>query len=281
MRQGGRALALLVLLLLALGSLPGTAAAGIDGGIVNRSRLTERPYRGLALVTIDARVACTGFIVAPRKVVTAGHCLVRDAASGRYRLRKGLPGSVRVYRAYSDVAGGTPYRVCEVAKVWVHPKFAKRNATDRRFGSRPHDYAVLTTKPGCSYPRKAILRLWGTEAYDGQLDSGDKVKVGGYPADSRFEGMSAFNLWRTDGSVWAVDPREPRMLNVNAFVTQGMSGGPVWRNFGTDSPCGRSQCVVGIVVECEVNDKGRCRTGDSARLAVRITPQVKRSVMKR
>ena len=60
-----------------------------------------------------------------------------------------------------------------------------------------------------------------------------------------------------------------------------MSGAPVWRSFGTNSPCGRSQCVVGIVTECEVNAKGLCKTGDSDRLSVRITPQVKQSIKKR
>lgn len=282
MRRALRLPALLMATIVLLGAgFTSAASAGVDGGIVSPRRLTERPHRGLALVTIADRVACTGFIVGRRKVVTAAHCLVRDAAARRFRFRKGLPGNIRIYRAYSDVVGGSRYRACEVARVWAHSKFIKRNAADRQFGSRVHDYAVLTTKRGCAYPRNAIMRLWATEAGDGQLEAGRKIKVGGYPADPRFDGMNAFNLWRMNGEVWPGVAAEPRLLNVNAFVAQGMSGGPVWRNFGRRSPCGRSQCVVGIVVECEVNGRGLCRTADSARLSVRITAQVKQSIKKR
>lgn len=282
MRWGARLLVFAFIALLSAGATPGRVeAAGIDGNIIPRSKLTERPWRGIALVTINDRVACTGFIVSPRKVVTAAHCLVRNAAKGDYKFRQGLPRNVRIYRAYSDAAGGSPYRVCGVSQVWAHSKFVKRDSSDKDFGSRPHDYAVLTTKPGCSYPSNAVMRLWSTEAGDGQLKAKSKIKVGGYPTDPRFKGMNAFNLWRTNGQVLPLAADEPRLLNVNAFVAQGMSGGPVWRSYGANSPCGRSQCVVGIMVECETNAKGLCRKGDSSRLAVRITPQVKQSIKKR
>ncbi len=94
------------------------------------------------------------------------------------------------------------------------------------------------------------------------------TKLSGYPADSRFTGMNGLNLWKTQGKLRAAGS-DPRLLNTTGFVAQDMSGGPVWRSFGSSSPCGRAQCVIGILTECEVNGKAQCKTGDSIRRAVR------------
>jgi V8-like Glu-specific endopeptidase len=269
-------LVLLAVLVMAVGSVS-AAAAATDRSLVPAAKLTERPFRGVTLVAVGDNVVCTGFVIGLRKVATAAHCLTRDAAKGNYKLRGGLPGNVKVLRAYSQIAGGTRYRTCGLSKVWAHSKFVKRDASDRQFGSRAHDYAVLTTTRDCTYPQSAHLRLWATSPFDGNLRVGQRTRMAGYPADPRFSNMNGLNMWKVMGKVRA-NGADPRLLNTTGFVAQGMSGAPVWRSFTKNSPCGRERCVVGILTECEVNSRGLCKTGDSVRRAVRITPTVRKAL---
>jgi V8-like Glu-specific endopeptidase len=271
------ALVIVAALAVGIGPAPASAAEG-DYSKVPKAKLTQKPFRGITLITVGGRVVCTGFIVAPDKVVTAAHCLVQNASQGKYQLKPGLPRAIRVYRGFSDVYGGSVYRACGVSKAWAHAKFVKGGKGDNQYGSRTHDYAVLTTK--CTYPRNAILRLWATELGDGSLLAGQRVRAVGYPVHPRIDGMTGLNMWRTEGRVLPAGT-EPRHLHFTGFVSAGMSGGPVWRTFNRDSPCGRSQCVVGIITECAINTQGLCKQGASDRLAVRITPQVKQLIKRK
>lgn len=254
-----------------------TIAASRDRSLVRPAQLAAAPFRGIVLVSVADSVACTGFVVAPRKVVTAAHCLTRDASRGDYRFKRGIPGNIRLYRAYSSIAGGSQFPSCGVARVWAPGRFVRTNAADRRYGSPAHDFAVLTTAADCAYPRNAVLRLWPTTRSRGQLSTGDVVKLGGYPADPRFEQMTGLNLWRTRGRLQP-SGADARLLRTSGFVAQGMSGGPIWRTFGRRSPCGKTECVVGVLTECAVNTSGLCKLGTSPRRAVRITPAVRKAI---
>jgi len=253
-----------------------TIASAGDRAIVGAARLSERPFRGIVLITVGSRSLCTGFVVGPRKVATAAHCLTQNPQRRDFRLARGVPDNIRIYRGYSAAAGGTDYPICRVSRVWAHSKFVKRGLGDQDYGSHAHDIAVLTTGNGCRYPADSHLRMWATEPLGTELPSGTDVRMAGYPSDPRFTGMTGLNLWRSRGGI------EPSFgpgtqLYVTGFVAQGMSGAPLWRSFGAESPCDEAVCVVGVVTECEVNGDGLCRLGSSIRRAVRITPSVKRA----
>jgi V8-like Glu-specific endopeptidase len=243
---------------------------------VGTAQLRKRPFRGTVLVAVGGGTVCTGFVVARRKVVTAAHCLTRSPSTGDYRFRRGLPSGLRLYRGYSQVSGGSSFASCRVVRAWGHPRFIRSGARDGVYGDRDHDYAVLTVPASCRYPRDAVLPMWATSAGDGQLRTGRQTRLAGYPADPRFSGMNGLNLWRSQGRL--LSSSDPALLSVTGFVAQGMSGAPVWRSFGSGSPCGRSQCVIGLITECVVNARGLCKMGDSPRRAVRITPQVKATI---
>ena len=146
-----RIIALLVVTVVAVGAGigPATAAEG-DRSRVPKAKLTQKPFRGITLITVGDRVVCTGFVIGANKVATAAHCLVRRG-SGQLRAQAWLARSVRVYRGFSQAVGGSAYRACGVSKVWAHAKFVKGGRADKVAGSEAHDYAVLTTK--CRFPK--------------------------------------------------------------------------------------------------------------------------------
>jgi V8-like Glu-specific endopeptidase len=271
---------LVVLMVAALvGLLPSSAAAATpDPVLVSDGAIGSSPYQSVVLVAVGGSVACTGFVIGVRRVATAAHCLTRDAEDGDYRLRRGLPTNIQLYRGWSQAAGGQAFPTCRGWRAWAHPRFIRRGPSDASSGERDFDYAVITTPPGCVYPRSAILRLWPTTFQDGQLAVGQTITMAGYPSDSRFgPAMNGLSMWRSRGRLQS-SFGDPRRLNVTGFVGHGMSGAAIWRTFRRASPCGKRQCVVGILTECAVNGQRQCRLGDSFRRGVRVTRQVKRDL---
>lgn len=277
-RSPGRSLALLVLVSVMAGGAPALASHE-SRSLVRPSRLDAHPARGIVLVITTGRTACTGFVVGQRKVVTAGHCLVRDAEDDDYRLLGSVPEETTLYRAYSRASSfPMTFPPCRVSRAWVHPRFLRSSADDQRFGSRAHDYAVLTTASGCGYPKDAILRMKSNTLSGGQMPAGTPVSLMGYPVDPRFDDMDGLHLWRSTGHVVSVFAPASR-LYLTGFAAKGMSGAPVLRAYGESSPCGMRTCVTGILTECDVNDRGLCRLGLSPRGTVRITPEVRETIL--
>ena len=230
------------------------------------------------LVAVGDRVVCTGFVIAPtqgrdRRPI-ASRAMRPAATSASAAACPRACGSTAATARPRAARRSPPAAVCQ----GVGASAASSSATphDATFGSRAHDYAVLTTAAGLRLSRRARSCASGRRrATDGQLAHGHAIKLAGYPADPRFADMNGLNLWRSQGEAAASRSVTRPCSNVTGFVAQGMSGGPVWRTFGADSPCGSAQCVVGILTECAVNGARQCKLGDSLRRAVRITPTVR------
>jgi V8-like Glu-specific endopeptidase len=281
MSRGQRAAALIALVFSLIAWTPATStlASHESRDLVPAGRLDDQPARGVVLLVTAGRTVCTGFVIAARKVATAGHCLVRDAEDGDFTLRSDLRDQLVLYRAFSRVAADPlTFPPCRVARAWAHPRFVRSSSTDLRYGSRSHDYGVVTTRRGCSYPRNAFLGLRANTVAGGEMPDGVRISLMGYPYDPRFARMDGQYLWRSTGHVIAI-LAPPTRLYVTGFVARGMSGAPVLRVYGSPSPCGRATCVTGILTECEVNDDGLCRLGLSPRGAVRLTPEVRKALL--
>ncbi|MFH0518672.1 S1 family peptidase [Streptomyces sp. M41] len=113
---------------------PSPPAAAVIGG--DRAEIKKYPWT-VALTSGDVkRPDCAGTLVAPRKVLTAAHCVspatVRDVrvVGGRENLKNTRKGTVR-----------------KVTKLWIHPK-AKSDGSGSTYA---HDIAVLTLNAPMSY----------------------------------------------------------------------------------------------------------------------------------
>lgn len=103
----------------ALSTLPALAQAPALPGIGAQDRraavdTTEAPWRSLVKVQTNLGSRCTGVLVAPRRVVTAGHCLLNRAqqflpASSLHVLFGYDRGDYREHRTVASLAVGGPF----------------------------------------------------------------------------------------------------------------------------------------------------------------------------
>jgi glutamyl endopeptidase len=167
--------------------------------------------------TPNAFFFCTGWMLGPSTVVTAGHC-VYD-----YRTAKTYAYNVKITPAYNSAAQNTtPFGSCVflqgfVMQTWINT------------GDIGYDYGIY--RLGCRIGEQT--GNFGFKVTPGDW-VGNSVALAGYPADK-----GGTTMWASLGSII--------FSNANSFyydndMMSGQSGGPVWDNI--DPNC--YLCVVAI-----------------------------------
>jgi V8-like Glu-specific endopeptidase len=265
-RHVGRAW-LLALLALAVGGWASPAAASHESERrVRLGQLDQPPHSGTVAIAIRRAARCAGILVRRDKVVTAAHCLVRDAEDGDLRLVPDIVGRIVVVPGYS--ASHTAYRACGAESVWANPGYVRRDGQDRVFGRLAADFAVITLS--CRYDASQVLGLATSSCAGEELGIGTPISTSGYPyAQRRSDAMDGEHLWVTTGHVRTC-VGTPGLLDFTDYTAPGMSGGPAWVRGGTEVSCGHSHCVAAIITRGGYGDGGQ---------GVRITSQVRRTIL--
>ncbi|WP_405836587.1 serine protease [Streptomyces platensis] len=109
-------------------------AAAVVGG--DRAEIKKYPWT-VALTSQDVKEPeCAGTLVAPRKVLTASHCVSPATVDG-----------VRVVGGREDLRDTRKGTVRKVTKLWIHPKAD----TEGHGATYAHDLAVLTLNAPMPY----------------------------------------------------------------------------------------------------------------------------------
>lgn len=173
-------------------------------GSDNRTRVTPtttKPYKWLVHIYHEATTrVCSGFMLDPNFVVTAGHCVHTGGSSGAWYARSGFK-----IRLAKD--GGTnPYGTCGAALLVSQAGWTVD-------GLYNHDYGGI--KLNCTRNVGNIGTQWSTNS---RANLG--VRLTGYPAEKAWGTM-----WTGAGYIKG---DTPRTLSYSNDFTGGQSGSPVY-----------------------------------------------------
>lgn len=164
---------------------------------------------------------CTGFMIGPDTVATAGHC-VYD-----YHNRRGWwsLSQTRVYPAYNGYTNTAPFGSCSVRNLYT-----VRGWVDT--GNWDYDYGAI--KLNCTIGNRT--GWYGLT--NGGYNTSTRLTTQGYPSDKR----PAYSMWAQHGTITGYAGSNQAQLTTYMDIIPGQSGSPVYR---TDANCPR--CAIGIV----------------------------------
>lgn len=203
----------------------GTSESGIVGGVDSASDTAVVDIvHGATLSSMPGR--CTGTIIAPRVVLTAGHCVVSHDAG------EPSPRAWAVFTGADEKGKGT---ILEVERAVAHPEWI----AGRENG---FDVAVLVLAEKTSIAPARMNR-----SALGKSFVGTTVRAVGYGSDDASSETTTGKRMAVSVRVDAVSARELTLRTAGSTTCHGDSGGPLLGRVG-----GRS-VVVGVISrgDCE------------------------------
>jgi glutamyl endopeptidase len=177
---------------------------------VRISPTTSFPWRAICALRITARDGSrwigTGWLVAPRTVITAGHCVYMHAHGGWPKSIEVIPGLNDSQRPYGACTG-TSFRS---VVGWVNDK------------KREYDYGCIILPRDCRLGDKT--GVFGFAVKDNPYLTSAYLNLSGYPGDKG--GNQQWFMARKAKSV------APRVIYYEIDTMGGQSGSPVWVKVG-------------------------------------------------
>ena len=165
------------------------------------------PWRAICSLLITARDGSrwigTGWLVGPRTVITAGHCVYMHRRGGWARRIEVIPGRNGSTRPYGSCTSSSFHSV----KGWTRKK------------KRSHDYGAIILPRSCPYGRRLGYFGYANLSFFSLLRL--KVNLSGYPGDK----PRGTQWWHARRIKWVT----PRTVVYNIDTAGGQSGSPVWR----------------------------------------------------
>lgn len=179
-------------------------------GVDNRVRVqntTVYPWRAICALRIQAangqRFIGTGWMVSPRTVITAGHCVFLHDAGGWARSIEVIPGMNDAARPFGSHVGTSLRSVTG----WTQSK------------NREHDYGAIilpaNNRPG------AQTGTFGFAVRDDAFLRAASLNLSGYPGDRGGGAQQWFHAQRTKSV-------SSRVITYEIDTAGGQSGSPVW-----------------------------------------------------
>jgi glutamyl endopeptidase len=166
----------------------------------NRVRVTNTtafPNSAIAYI-VSTGGQCTGWIIGPRLVVTAGHCIY-DRGNRRWNSNFQV--------SFGRNGASTPYGVQGWATAWTDVSYINN-------GNMGLDWGLIQLNSNIGYSTGWFGYGWQTTSRNGT-----SVTVRGYPGDHPQQ------LWTHSGTV---QKTEPNRLFYNVDTVGGQSGSPVY-----------------------------------------------------